>query len=183
MKTPLSSTLAVLCAAGLALPAHAGIDVSIAAEIRLGKVLPPPPPEFVIVEPVGPKGPPPWAPASGFRRNRDYYYYPAAGVYFRPADRVWFYLDGGNWRFGASLPSSIRIDFDRCVSLTMETDKPFEYHNRVAEYYPGNFFTRVQIKEKGAKGPKHERGDDRGNDDHPGKGKGKDKGKGKGPKS
>lgn len=173
----------VLLAALALLPGAAvfAFDVALSAEIRLGRVMPPPPPEVIVVEPVGPGGPPPWAPAHGFRRNRDYYYYPEAAVYFRPSDRVWFFLDGGNWRVGAELPSAIRVDFERSVALTMESDKPFEFHRHVTTYYPASYFTKVKIKPRGAKAetgkePKEHRGhsESRGNSgDKPGKGKGK----------
>ena len=89
---------ATLLVAALSVPVRANVDVSVAAEIRLGKIAPPPPPEVVIIEQAPPPGPPPWAPAHGFRRNRGYYYYPGCDVYYRPADRVWFYIEGGNWR-------------------------------------------------------------------------------------
>ncbi len=179
MKTKL---LLLLClSVALLAPARAQIDINLSAEIRLGRALPPPPPEVVIIEESGPSGPPPWAPAHGYRRNHDYYYYPGADVYFRPADRTWFYLDGGNWRFGINLPTTIRVDFDRSVSLTMESDRPYEFHEKVRTYYPGDYFVkRVRVKEKGgkpekagkpAKAEKHDDGDSRGK----GKGKGKDK--------
>lgn len=158
-------------------PARAQVDISLSAEIRLGRALPPPPSEVVIIEESGPPGPPPWAPAHGYRRNHDYYYYPGADVYFRPADRTWFYLDGGNWRFGVSLPTSIRVDFDHSVSLTMASERPYEFHEKVRTYYPGDYFVkRVRVKEKAGKPDKAEKHDDR---DTPGKGKGKGKGKDK----
>lgn len=157
-------------------PLLAGADVTISAEIRLGKVPPPPPPEVVVIEEPGVQGPPPWAPAHGFRRNHHYYYYPGAHVYYRPADRVWFYLAGGNWRFGISLPSSIRIDFDRCVPLTMETKEPHLFHDQVQAHYPPDYFvTKVRVKETGGKSGKSKPGDG----DTPGKGKSKGKGRDK----
>ena len=175
----LASLWGILCVSSVS----AAIDVSLAAEIRLGKALPPPPPEVVVVDEPAHSGPPPWAPAHGFRRNRDYYYYPAANVYYRPADRMWFHLDGRDWRVGVSLPTSIHIDFDRSVSLTMETDRPFEFHEQVRSYYPADYFvSRVRVKEKGGKpieardAPDRFRGDERDRDDH-GKGKGKGKNK------
>lgn len=177
----MNTRLLLLVGLGAALlaPAHAGLDVTLSAEIRLGRALPPPPPEVIIVEEAGPPGPPPWAPARGFRRNRDYYYYPGADVYFRPADRTWFYLDGGNWSFGVSLPASIRVDFDRSVPLTMESDRPYEFHDKVRNYYPPDYFVRkVRVKEKAdkpEKAAKPERGKDgeRGKDKEKGKGKNK----------
>jgi hypothetical protein len=199
VKSRLPFVLAV-CAATLALPARA--DVTIAAEIRIGRALPPPPPEVVIVEQVGPPGPPPWAKRHWYRRNYAYYYYPEADVYFRPSDKTWFYLDGGNWRVGARLPDSIRIDFDRSVSLTLESDRPYVYHENVVTYYPRGYFSQVRIKERydnrvdrreDRRDDRVDRRDDRRDDrredrkdrrddrkvrrDDNGKGKGKDKGR------
>jgi hypothetical protein len=179
----MNTTRHALLAALALLPGAAAFafDVALSAEIRLGRVLPPPPPEVIVVEPVGPSGPPPWAPAHGFRRNRDYYYYPEAAVYFRPLDRVWFFLDGGNWRFGAQLPTTIRVDFERSVALTMESDKPFEFHRHVTNYYPASYFTQVKIKPRSVKAnvvkePKENRGHSVNGDNSghkPGKAKGK----------
>lgn len=174
----MKTKLLLLLPLGIALltPARADLDIAISADIRLGRVLPPPPPEVVIVEESGPKGPPPWAPAHGFRRNRNYYYYPADNVYYRQDDRVWFYLDGGNWRFGTSLPTSIRVNFDRSVSLTMETEQPYQFHDKVRGYYPSDYFvTKVKVKEKGGKPEKAKAA--RENDEAGGKGKGKGKDK------
>lgn len=182
---PSSTLIAALLFAGSALVASA-LDVAVHAEIRLGRALPPAPPVVEIVEPVGPKGPPPWAPAHGFRRNREYYYYPDARVYYRPADRTWFYLDGGNWRIATQLPTGIGIDFGRSVTLTMETERPFEHHAHVVNYYPSNYFSKVKIKgppDKGRGADKFAaRDESRGrdqrsqeNDKGKGKGKGRDK--------
>lgn len=146
--------------------AHAGVDLSISADIRLGNVPPPPPPQVVVIEQIGPPGPPPWAPGHWYRRNRAYYYYPGCNVYYRPADRMWFYLEGSNWRAGVQLPSSISIDFGHSVSLTMETDRPYIHHERVVAYYPAGYFTKVKIKGRD-NGPHFV---DRDKSDHPGKG-------------
>jgi hypothetical protein len=174
--------LSLACvAAALAIPGRAEVDVSIAAEIRLGKVAPPPPPEVVIVTEAAPPGPPPWAPAHGFRRNHSYYYYPGYDVYYRTDDRVWFYLEGGDWRHGPSLPTTIRVDFARGVPLAMETDRPYQFHDKVRVYYPSNYFvTQVRVKDaKGdhGKAEHHEPVD--GSVDSKGKSQGKGKGKDK----
>jgi hypothetical protein len=166
-----------------------GAEVDVSVDIRLGKLPPPPPPEVIVIEPGPRHGPPPWAPAHGYRRNHHYYYYPGADVYFRPADRVWFYLDSGDWRFGASLPTSVRVDFDRSVSLAMETDQHHKFHNDVRAYYPADYFvTKVKVKERRDKPDKADKPDkerleektsERAVDDPPGKAKEKGKGKNK----
>jgi hypothetical protein len=163
--------------------ARAEVDLSISAEIRLGKIIAPPPPEVIVVDDSGPKAPPPWAPAHGFRRNRDYYFYPGTNVYYRPDNRTWIYLEGREWRVGATLPTAISVDFDRCVSLTMETDKPYEFHEKVVAYYPANYFTKkVKLKSEHALGKPDKAGKaqpGRASEDDRGKGKGKGKGKNK----
>lgn len=115
-----------LAAALLLLAASAAVaralDGSLSAEIRLGRALPPAPPVVEVVEPVGPKGPPPWAPAHGFRRNRDYYYYPDARVYYRPSDRTWFFLDGGTP--GESPPNCPRASASTSAAASRSRWKP-----------------------------------------------------------
>jgi hypothetical protein len=158
---------------------RADLDLSVIAEIRLGKALPPPPPAVEIIAEPAQKGPPPWAPAHGFRRNREYYFYPGANVYYRPADRTWFYLEGRDWRIGASLPTSVRVDFTQSVPLEMETDRPFQFHAAVTERYSSDYFTK-KVKIKGASGkslgkPEKSPGAAQGNAPGQGKGKGKDR--------
>jgi len=155
-----------------------GGEVDVSVDIRLGKVLPPPPPEVVVIAPAPQSGPPPWAPAHGHRRKYGYYYYPGADVYFRSEDRLWFYLDGGSWRFGASLPTSIRVDFHHAVPLTMATDHPFDFHGEVKGHYPADYFgTKVKVKDKEKPAVSdHGKPDDVKHEPH-GEGKGNGKGK------
>jgi hypothetical protein len=167
MKT--SWPLLLLIGATLLPSAYAGIDIGVTAEIRLGKALPPPPPEVVVVEEVGPPGPPPWAPGHVFRRNRTYYFYPECYVYYRPADRMWFYLEGTNWHAAATLPSHVTIDFGHSVSLTMETDRPYLYHQQVAARYPSGYFAKVKFRNH----------DDHHEANRSNRGKGRGKGKGR----
>ena len=84
-------------------------------------------------------GPPPWAPAHGWRAKHHYTYYPEGEVYYAPESRVWFWLDGGSWRSGVSLP----IDFQAYVrtggiSIDLDADRPYERHDYVVEHYGGH---------------------------------------------
>ena len=183
MKTKL--LLMACLGAVLAMPAgRADGSVSLSVDIRIGKALPPPPPEVVVVEHVGPVGPPPWAASHWYRRTRAYYYYPDCDVYYRPADRMWFYLDGGAWRVGVTLPDRIVFDVSRSVRLSMETDRPFAHHKEVVAYYPPSYFNHVRIKGDHGGGPggvqERKAGDENpGNSGGNSGGKGKEKGKGK----
>ncbi len=101
-----------------------------------------------IVHPTGTKnvakgGPPPHAPAHGYRAKYTYRYYPSSCIYFDACRKVYFYLEGDNWTASVSLPSDIQLQLGSYVTLEMDTDKPytqFETHKR--KYPP------VQLKKK-----------------------------------
>jgi len=80
--------------------------------------------------------PPPWAPAHGYRAKHQYHYYPSSQVYYDIGRRLYFYVEGGNWRFGASLPVGIKVGLGDHVTLEMDTDKPYEFHADVVKEYP-----------------------------------------------
>ena len=91
-------------------------------------------------------GPPPHAPAHGYRAKHHYHYYPSSSVYYDNDRKLYFYLKGDNWEVGASLPSSIRVRLGDYVSIEMETDQPYIYHaDHVKKYPPG------QMKKKNKK--------------------------------
>ena len=149
-----------LSVAGLAAPlAQAQLNVSISGDILLGRRPPPPPPEVVVVVNDGPAGPPEWSHHRWYQRNQEYYYYPGYDAYYRPADRVWFYQDRGQWRNGRNLPPGFRIDFDRSVTVSMATSQPYLFHQQVTTRYPGNYFgTKVRLR--------NDNRNDRNNDGH-----------------
>ncbi len=171
--------LAAAVAVGFA-PAARAQHIDVDVDIRLGRAAPPPPPEVIVVDDAGPPGPPPWARSHWYRRSYGYYYYPGYDVYYRPADRVWFYLDGGSWRFGARLPDHIHVDFRRSVTLKLESDRPYTYHQRVVTYYPPTYFSRVKFKHENDNRRDDRRDNDRRDRDDRGRhdrGKGNDRDK------
>jgi hypothetical protein len=100
-----------------------------AAGIFIGNTSPGPGPAYE-------EGPPPWAPAHGNRAKHSYRYYPYHGIYFEERSGVYFYLSDGRWQMSASLPVSVRITVNDFVTLDMDTDRPYEYHNDVVKKYP-----------------------------------------------
>lgn len=82
------------------------------------------------------KGPPPWAPAHGYRAKYNYRYYPSSRVYYDTGRNIYFYYNNGDWRVSVSLPNEIRIDFDDFVALEMDVDKPYSHHYEVEKEYP-----------------------------------------------
>jgi surface antigen len=93
----------------------------------------------VVHEPVylyGPSrsGPPPWAPAHGYRAKYTYSYYPAHQVYYDSHRNLYFYFSGKQWRTSSSYSS--RSKLGSAVFITMRTDRPYHYHSDVRRHYP-----------------------------------------------
>lgn len=94
-------------------------------------------------------GPPPWAPAHGYRAKHRYYYYPSYRVYYEKERGVYFYYKDGKWRASVSLPSEVQISSSNYLILEMDSDKPYEYDHEVVKRYPPG---QLKKKNKGKKG-------------------------------
>jgi hypothetical protein len=81
-------------------------------------------------------GPPPHAPAHGYRAQHTYRYYPSAQVYFDTSRRVYFYLDGQGWRVSTSLPGRFHIAVGDYVNIDMESDRPYTAFDKHKKKYP-----------------------------------------------
>jgi hypothetical protein len=81
-------------------------------------------------------GPPPHAPAHGYRAKYEYRYFPTNKLYFDPQRKLYFYLDGDSWKVGASLPSGMSLSVENYVTLVMDTDKPYTQHDVHSHKYP-----------------------------------------------
>jgi hypothetical protein len=91
---------------------------------------------FVGDSPIAKAGPPPHAPAYGYRAKHTYYYYPDSYVYFDVMKNVYFYYDGGDWRMSVSLPNELRLGLGEHVTLNMDTNKPYAYFKQHKQAYP-----------------------------------------------
>lgn len=97
-------------------------------------------------------GPPPHAPAHGYRAKHHYRYYPSCSVYYDSGRKIYFYLKSDNWEVGASLPSSIRVRLGEYVTMELETDKPYVYHaDHLKRYPPGQMKKKNKKKDKWGK--------------------------------
>ena len=94
-------------------------------------------------------GPPPWAPAHGYRAKHQYRYYPSSHVYYDTGRSLYFYYSGGKWEASVSLPSLIRIDVNDYVTLEMGTSEPYRYHTDVVKQYPPGLQKKGPGKGKG----------------------------------
>lgn len=97
-------------------------------------------------------GPPPWAPAHGYRAKK-YRYYPSAQVYYDTGRGVYFYYTKGSWEVSASLPNRLKMRIsDDYITLEMDTENPYEYHSQVVEKYPPGL-NKNRGRGKDKKGP------------------------------
>lgn len=88
--------------------------------------------------------PPPWAPAHGKRARQEqqyqereyrYVYYPAQQVYYSPEQQLWFWLNGGQWQLGVSLPAQYRIQTTTGISVMLDVPRPYVQHTYVEAQY------------------------------------------------
>ncbi len=82
------------------------------------------------------KGPPPWAPAHGYRAKYQYRYYPSSCVYSDVGRGLYFYMRGDQWEVSATLPVGIHLQEKGYVTLYMDTEKPYEFQTEVIKRYP-----------------------------------------------
>ena len=81
-------------------------------------------------------GPPPHAPAHGYRAKYQYRYYPNCNVYHDASRGLYFYIKGDGWAVGASLPQDLQSNLGASVSLEIDTDKPYELNAEHLKQYP-----------------------------------------------
>jgi hypothetical protein len=94
-------------------------------------------PETVVVAaPPERHGPPPWAPAHGYRHKTVYHYYQDCEVYHHAAAGNWIWLERGEWRSGGQLPRRLRRDLGPVVVIAVEGDRPWLRHQRIRHDHP-----------------------------------------------
>lgn len=105
-------------------------------------------PHPVVGPPAKKGGPPPHAPAHGYRAKYKYHYYPDSHVYYDTSRGVYFYLEGDSWGVSASLPSALHVSLGGHVTIEMDSDLPYtEFKQHKQKYPPG----KVKKKRKGRK--------------------------------
>lgn len=93
-------------------------------------------------------GPPPHAPAHGYRAKYAYYYYPDAYVYYCTSRKQYFYLEGDRWVVTVSLPQRILVRLGTSVVIEMDSEKPYmQFSSHKKQYPPG----KMKKKDKWAK--------------------------------
>jgi len=82
------------------------------------------------------------APAHGYRAKYKYRYYPACSVYYDANRKLYFYLEGPNWRISASLPRAIQVGLGDHVNIEIDADKPYTYYEEHKHKYPPGQFKK-----------------------------------------
>lgn len=84
------------------------------------------------------QGPPPWAPAHGYRAKTKHIYFPEQNFYYDIEARNYIYLNGGRWSISASIPRPfININLGRApqVQLDILGHNPYrDNHVHVVKY-------------------------------------------------
>jgi len=81
-------------------------------------------------------GPPPWAPAHGYRAKYTYRYYPSLQVYYDINRGIYFYHSERRWRTSHMFPVYYHSRPRDTVILHMTTGRPYKYHKDVVKRYP-----------------------------------------------
>ena len=91
-------------------------------------------------------GPPPHAPAHGYRAKHQYRYYPCCNVYHDQSRGMYFWLKGDGWAVGASLPADLMGGLGASVNLGLDTDKPYTLHAEHVQQYPKEKYKPAKAK-------------------------------------
>lgn len=126
---------------------------------------------FLIPQDVFSQGPPPWAPAHGYRAKTRHIYFPEHNVYFDLQRKSYFYSRNGSWVVSTSIPTVFaQINFGRArqVELDFYQDRPYRYNNVHVVKYKGKKTQNFNSKQK--RKPQNQ---GKGNSGNKGKGKNK----------
>lgn len=98
------------------------------------------------------QGPPPWAPAHGYRAKTRHIYFPEQNMYYDLQKGVYIYYDNGNWQVNVNLPTifgSVNLGTTQQVQLDYCGNDPQQYNaDHVSKYKPGKKAKKKPKKKK-----------------------------------
>ncbi len=77
------------------------------------------------------KGPPPWAPAHGYRAKMRQVYFPQYNFYYDTHRQVYIYMGGRGWEISVGLPARYSsVDLNGCAKILLDinSDTPQIYN-------------------------------------------------------
>lgn len=129
---------------------------------------------LIVPENMFAQGPPPWAPAHGYRAKTRYVYFPDENMYYDLRSRNYIYLSGRNWVVRTSVPRifvGINLGKSAQIELDFIGERPYrENHVHVVKYkkYKKPKHKKVKVIEV-----HHDHDHDHDHHHHKGKGHGK----------
>lgn len=76
-------------------------------------------------------GPPPWAPAHGYRAKTRYVYFTEHNFYYDNDRGVYIYMSGKNWEVSAKIPDlfkNVNLTAEVKIDLDFSADNPQKYN-------------------------------------------------------
>ena len=130
---------------------------------------------FMLVVPtdVFSQGPPPWAPAHGYRAKTRHIYFPDQNMYYDIQRGTYIYFNNGKWAVSVKVPSifvGINLGRSTQIELDFYGDRPQRYNYSHKTKYKGHK-QKVVVHKKTVVVKNKAKGQG-----HPGKGHGKDNG-------
>jgi hypothetical protein len=86
---------------------------------------------FLIPQDMFSQGPPPWAPAHGYRAKTKHVYFPDQNFYYDVEKRNYLYLQNGKWNVSVQLPSiyaNINLGGSTQIQLEIGGHTPYTYN-------------------------------------------------------
>lgn len=136
---------------------------------------------FIIPERTFAQGPPPWAPAKGYRAKTRHIYFPQQNFYYDIQAHHYLYLNNGNWSISVNIPApfiNINLGNVAQVQLDYYGANPYHYntnhctrYRKVRVYEPRHEVIVVKERnghhhgKKHGHGKKHKHGRGHGHDD------------------
>jgi hypothetical protein len=107
---------------------------------------------FMLVMPadVFSQGPPPWAPAHGYRAKTRHIYFPDHNFYFDLQKKVYIYVNGGKWQVGIRLPSIFGT-----INLGKSTQIQLDYFGSYPQYFNNDHKIKYKYKKKQKNAPNY----------------------------
>ncbi len=65
-----------------------------------------------------------------------YRYYPSKNIYYDIKTGLYFYLKDDRWVSSSSIPAVLSANIGSFITIEMDSDKPYLYHDEVQRKYP-----------------------------------------------
>ena len=101
------------------------------------------------------QGPPPWAPAHGFRAKTRHIYFPEQNFYYDVQKHNYIYLSDNNWEISVSLPSIfVGVNLGNVVQVELDFtgNNPYRYNEvHIVKYKKEKKFKKQKHKKNKTK--------------------------------